>query len=448
MRRFRFLHTADLHLGSPFQGLRSRLPELWSTRVRQAADEVFRRVVDIALEEQVDFVTIAGDVFDSQTVPMHAWFELRRGLERLADAGIQVFLSHGNHDPLAGPGPIAWPPNVYVFPAVPVKPSGSLQPKWLELAADTRIQICGFSYSQTAMTESYASAFVRERAADFAIGLYHGSVGPLVSTAHANYCPTSVQELTARGFDVFALGHIHQPMVLSDLRPLVFYPGIPQGRHMREAGTRGVAIVDVDERGHSSVEWRRTSALTFEPVDVSLDDEEDLGRVPRLVVAALRNGVAASAGLPGKQDWRGPNPNQSALPVIARAYLTGVTSLASTLQRTEELRAALMEELRVVGLPYFIESIDSELVPALDRDALLHSSEFIGEFLRIVDECRTDPTRARDLFGPVLEAVFHDGSDLALIDAAEERLRMALDGAERQVLTWYAAASAREEETR
>ncbi|WDL96213.1 metallophosphoesterase family protein [Alicyclobacillus sp. ALC3] len=441
MRRFRFLHTADLHMGSPFQGLQSRLPDLWSARVRQAADEVFRRIVDIAIEERVDFVTIAGDVFDAPSVPMHVWFELQRGMQKLCDAGIRVFLSHGNHDPLTGPTPVAWPENVYVFPAVSVEPTEALAPAWLELAPDTRIQICGFSYSRAAMTASCANAFVRHRDADFAIGLYHGSVGAVASADHATYCPTSVQELSTRGFDVFALGHIHQQVVLSQTRPLVFYPGVPQGRHIREPGVHGVAIVEVDEQGRTAVTWRRTAAVTFAPVEVSLDEEDSLSLVPKRVAAVVRS---VSSGGPASQVQQIQAKDSDLLPTIVRLYLTGVTPLASALQPSEDLHSTLMGELQVLGLPAWIEDIRSELVPPLDRAALMHSAEFVGELLRLVEECRSDLELARTLLAPVLEAVFHDGGDLTLVEPGENEWRFVLDAAERQVLTWYAAAGSAE----
>lgn len=426
MRPFRFLHTADLHLGSPFQGLQTRLPERWSTRVRQAADEVFARIVKIAIAERVDFVTIAGDVFDSLQVPMRAWFELRRGLQRLDEAGIRVFMSHGNHDPRAGEAPILWPENVHVFPAVPSVPTGQPLPSaWVDLAADTHVQVCGFCYSQAAMTASYANAFVRDSSADFAIGLYHGSVGAVASADHANYCPTSVRELGERGFDVFALGHIHQAMVLSEARPLIFYPGVPQGRHIREPGRHGVVIVDVDERGRLSYQWRETAALTWASVDVSLDEEVDLGRVPRRVTQAVR---ACVEGEP-------------AVPAIVRVWLTGVTPLAVALQSDTDLKDALMEELHLLGLPVWIERVDTELVPPLERDALVESTEFIGELLRLIDACRADPARARALLEPVLETVFHSGSGMSLDGAGDGRFITLLDAAERQLLTWYAAAA-------
>ena len=99
MNAFRFLHTADLHLGTPFSGLAKQLPQEWLRRVQAASYKAFDRIVDIALEERVDFVTVAGDLFDSTRVPMAVQFELARGFERLRGADIRVFVSHGNHDP-------------------------------------------------------------------------------------------------------------------------------------------------------------------------------------------------------------------------------------------------------------------------------------------------------------------------------------------------------------
>ena len=113
-----FIHAADLHLGAPFKGLRTIVPE-WSEVLLQAIPESFRKVISTALAEKVDFVVIAGDVFDNSH-PSYADFSLFvKGLKQLDEAGIPVYFVTGNHDPY-----LSWdnsfaslPPNTHLLGA-------------------------------------------------------------------------------------------------------------------------------------------------------------------------------------------------------------------------------------------------------------------------------------------------------------------------------------------
>ena len=65
MASFTFLHAADLHLGSPFQGLSLKDEDL-ARRFASASREAFRELVDLALSEKVAFLVIAGDIYDGE----------------------------------------------------------------------------------------------------------------------------------------------------------------------------------------------------------------------------------------------------------------------------------------------------------------------------------------------------------------------------------------------
>lgn len=99
-RSIRFIHTADLHLGAPFSGLRTQSPR-WANTLLTAIPTAFQRMIDVAITEAVDFVIIAGDIFDSAR-PSYADFALfMNGLQQLAAADIPVYCCTGNHDPLS-----------------------------------------------------------------------------------------------------------------------------------------------------------------------------------------------------------------------------------------------------------------------------------------------------------------------------------------------------------
>ncbi|MDQ0188693.1 metallophosphoesterase [Alicyclobacillus cycloheptanicus] len=427
MRRFRFLHTADLHLGTPFQGLRKHLPEVWVQKLQAAASGVFDRIVDVALAEQVDFVTIAGDVFDADVVPMGVQFALRRGFERLRDAGVRVVMSHGNHDPLSKPGPIEWPDNVHVFPAAPSRKTADYRVPSVrfELAGGTVVQVSGFSYSRAEMRESFVDAFERDAGVDFAVALYHGDIGGAAGALHANYCAASVTELMSRGFDVWALGHIHRPMVLSASHPLIVYPGIPQGRHIREAGRLGCLVIDVDEQG--STTWTRHPVATVVWVTstVSLDDVHDLGEVPMRVAQAIEADVA---GLGGSG-------------AVVRVVLEGTTPRFADVSDEDALLEAVQAQLDRMGGCAMVERVVNRTKPPIDLDTLRASSAFVGIFLQLSDRLRQDLPGARAVLSEWLGDVFHAGNELSLDQIDDAVVMEWVDQAEHLVLRFLTEAA-------
>ena len=115
MKDFSFVHTADLHLDSPFSGLRQVDGEM-AGLLKDATFKAFDQVVDLALGNKVDFLLVAGDVYDSSERSLRAQLRFADGLKRLADAGIRSFVCHGNHDPMDGwSASLHWPNEVHVF---------------------------------------------------------------------------------------------------------------------------------------------------------------------------------------------------------------------------------------------------------------------------------------------------------------------------------------------
>src|SRR4051812_18096121 len=99
MTHFQFLHAADLHLDTPFSGVH-RVDARLAATLRDATTQAFENLVAAALERSVAFVVIAGDVYDGAERGVRAQLAFRDGLDRLARAGIQSFVVHGNHDPV------------------------------------------------------------------------------------------------------------------------------------------------------------------------------------------------------------------------------------------------------------------------------------------------------------------------------------------------------------
>lgn len=374
---FRFLHTGDLHLDSPVGGLSAEAPPEVLALLRGATTEAWRRVVRTAIEERVDFLVVAGDVFEAASPTLLGQTRFRDGLAELAAAGIPSYVVHGNHDPLDGR---AWAPSLD-FPdatrrfgtaageSVPVMRGGR------EIA-----RVHGRSYPRAAVTDNFAAGFRADPAAPFSIGLLHTNVGD--RPGHANYAPCSVDDLRASGMDYWALGHIHQPgQVLAD--PPAYYSGIPQGRDPGELGARGCYLVEVDAAGRVTAHFVATDIVRWQPLEVTiaaLGDDEALRAACRV---ALDSAVSESDGRS----------------LVVRLRLAGRGPLHASVVRTgylDDLRELLNEERGTVPPLVWIESVRDATRSEIDVDARRDAPDFVGDFLRTVGTARrsgrtTDP---------------------------------------------------------
>ncbi|WP_197535633.1 metallophosphoesterase family protein [Pararhodospirillum photometricum] len=219
---FRFLHTADIHLDSPLRGL-SGLDGTLAERVRGATRETFRAVVDLALAEKVAFVLVAGDLYDGDWRDMNTGLFFVEQMGRLAAAGIPALVVHGNHDAegrLTHKLPL--PPGLHIFPSrrptsVTLPPPGPGEPP---------VVVHGQSYRERAVTTNLALDYPAPVPGAFNIGLLHTGLGG--RGGHENYAPCTLADLLGRGYNYWALGHVHQAEVVHPDPPVVF-PGIPHG---------------------------------------------------------------------------------------------------------------------------------------------------------------------------------------------------------------------------
>ncbi|ARK24188.1 hypothetical protein SporoP37_05470 [Sporosarcina sp. P37] len=261
MKPIRFLHTADLHLDSPFKGMASAGPaEL--ARLQQSTFAAFDRFIAYAVKEQPDFIVIVGDLYDGEDRSLRAQIRFQQGMQQLQNAGIPVFISYGNHDHLAGKWTrVSLPENVAVF-------SADVEQKQLNVRGD-HIYLHGFSYPQRHAKDPMIMHYP-EATDGIHIGLLHGSVAG--DAEHAVYAPFTVSELLDRNYHYWALGHIHKRQVLSEDPPIV-YPGNIQGRHRNEQGLKG--FYDVSLTHHTaSLKFVGTSDIVFTSLTVSCEGIE------------------------------------------------------------------------------------------------------------------------------------------------------------------------------
>jgi len=374
---FRFLHAGDLHLDSPVEGLSAEAPPEVLAVLRGATSAAWVRVVDAAVERAVDFVVIAGDVFEVASPTLLGQTRFRDGLSRLADSGIRTYVVHGNHDPLDGR---SWAPSLR-FPAE-VHRFGTDAGESMPFVRDGReiARIHGRSYPRSAVTENYAAGMRALPGSAFSIGLLHTNVGD--RPGHHNYAPCSVEDLRSSGMNYWALGHIHQPgQVLAD--PPAYYCGIPQGRDPGELGERGCWLVEVDATGHVSPTFLPTDVIRWQPIELAIDDLADDEALRDTCRTAIERAMSDADGRS----------------LVVRIRLSGRGPLHANLVRTgylSDLRQLLNEERGVVPPLAWIESVRDATRPSIDVQARRDAPDFVGDFLRTVASARrsgrtTDP---------------------------------------------------------
>ncbi|MEK4971343.1 DNA repair exonuclease [Niallia sp. FSL R7-0648] len=251
-----FIHCADLHLDSPMVGLKN-LPITIHNKLKESTFTAFKKVIDAAISKKVDFIIIAGDIYDGEDRSIKAQIRFRNEMLRLEENQIEVYLIHGNHDHLNGSWvQIELPPNVHVFPSmVTVK-------KYVK--NNLSVNLYGFSYETRHIKERRIVEYERSGEANFHVGILHGNLEG--STEHSAYAPFQVKDLLAKKMDYWALGHIHKREILESVPPIV-YPGNIQGRHKKETEVKGCYYVELRD-GDASLEFIPTSEVIWETVKI------------------------------------------------------------------------------------------------------------------------------------------------------------------------------------
>ncbi|MCK8781519.1 DNA repair exonuclease [Rhizobium sp. NTR19] len=274
MTSFRFIHAADLHLGSPFQGLALKdaaIAELFIEASRKA----FSTLVDQAIERSVDFFIVAGDVYDGDWKDNKIGLFFNREVARLERARIPVFLLKGNHDAESViTKTITLPKNVSEFP---VNKPGSFKLEHLKVA------LHGQGFAERSANENLALAYPKPETGWFNIGVLHTSLTG--REPHAPYAPCSIEDLRSRGYDYWALGHVHDFEIVHD-DPLVVFPGNLQGRSIREQGSKGAVLVTVED-GRITHERVITDGARFGQLKVEVAPDDAPPAILRRIETAL-----------------------------------------------------------------------------------------------------------------------------------------------------------------
>ncbi len=356
------IHAADIHLDSPLAGLASRAGQRASDLVG-ATRRAFTALVDHTIEIEASLLLIAGDLYDGD------WRDFSTGLffvsemARMDRAGIRVAVIKGNHDAENQmTRSLTWPGNVKMFRAD--KPE-----TWV--LDDLGVAVHGRSFPKRDVIENIALAYPDPVPGLLNIGMLHTAADG--RPGHAFYAPCSVPELLAKGYDYWALGHIHARAVLNE-NPWVVFPGNLQGRHANETGPKGATVLTVDGHEITGVEHVTFDVVRWKRVPVDLSGSNEYEDALARVRDALSDAVDASEGRT----------------LAARLTISGRTplhnELAGDLERTRAECQGIAEQ---VGGDVWLERVVLQTEDV--EQAVSTNADAMAELLRTVDEIRGSP---------------------------------------------------------
>ena len=361
----RFIHTADIHLDSPLTGL-AAYPDAPAAQLRNATRDAFCALVDRAIEEQIDFMIIAGDLYDGDWRDHNTGIFFCREMGRLKRAEIPVFVLFGNHDAESEMTcKLDLPDNVHCFAAN--------KPQSFTLEA-LRVVLHGQSFKHKETTDNLAAAYPPPVAGYYNIGVLHTALEG--HAAHVSYAPCSRAELQARGYQYWALGHVHD-FAQWDGASLIVFPGNLQGRHVRETGRRGAVLVEVDEQGHTALERIFIDVLRWEVVDIDASDCATLLDVARLIGRAFEALLEIDSHV----------PRAVRVIVHGRSAAHGeLFGLESQLRHEVLARIASLDNTRL-----WLEKVKLETQALLAAAAAGEHVDALGDLQEILREAEQDP---------------------------------------------------------
>ncbi len=276
---FSFIHVADLHLGSPLLGIRSRDPEL-AASLSAASRDAFTDLVDQAVLRKVDFFIIAGDVYDGEWKDTSIGLFFNRQISKLVRASILVYMIRGNHDARSVvTQSVRLPAGVFEFPS---------EHATTETLVGLKVAIHGRSFPARAVPENYAISYPKAIAGFFNIGILHTSCDGRAG-GHDTYAPCSLNDLVSKGYQYWDLGHIHGYEELHT-NPHVFFSGNLQGRGVHECGPKGALLITVDN-DHVEVERLILDRARWFDMGISVEDcstlDEMFGSIEEKVRRAI-----------------------------------------------------------------------------------------------------------------------------------------------------------------
>ncbi len=367
----KFIHAADIHLDSALHGL-ERYEGAPIEEIRSATRRAFDNLIDLAVEEGVAFVLLAGDIYDGDWKDYNTGLYFVERMGRLRDAGIKVFMLAGNHDAASQiTRHLRLPDNVTVF--------STKKPESIVLD-DLNVAIHGQGFASRAVTDDLSLAYPQGDPHLLNIGLLHTCLDG--KPGHEPYAPCTVDGLRSKGYQYWALGHVHQREEVSQ-EPWIIFPGNIQGRHIRETGPKGCTLVSVDDGDVVAVEHRDLDVLRWCVCDVEVADLETVDEIYEQVRAGLLRALEEAEGRP----------------VAVRLALQGASAAHAFLHADRE---HWVQEYRALatglgGAGIWLEKVVLDTRPVVSANEIISRDDALGGLLTTIQTLELDELALADL---------------------------------------------------
>ncbi|MFC1560490.1 exonuclease SbcCD subunit D [Pseudomonadota bacterium] len=371
----KFIHAADIHLDSALHGL-ERYDGAPVDEIRSATRRAFDNLIEFAIDEEVDFVLLAGDIYDGDWKDYNTGLYFVERMVRLREVGIRVFMVAGNHDAASQiTRHLRLPDNVKMF--------ATRSPE-RAILEDLDVAIHGQGFASRAVTEDISQAYPQGDPQLFNIGLLHTCLDG--KPGHEPYAPCTVDGLRSKGYQYWALGHVHKREEISR-DPWIVFPGNIQGRHIRETGPKGCTLVTVDNGEISDVMHHDLDVLRWALCEVDVTPSETVDDVYEQVRVVLQQSLDSAEGRL----------------VAARLVLQGSCAAHSHLHAeieywTQEYRA-LATGLGGAGI--WLEKVSLKTRPSISVDNILARDDALGGLLRGIQDTELDDSALEELASEV-----------------------------------------------
>lgn len=373
----KIVHAADLHLDSPLRGL-ERYEGAPVDEIRGATRRAFENLVGLCRDEGARLLLIAGDLFDGEWDDYSTGLFFAGQMARLRDAGVRVVWVRGNHDAASRVvKKLTLPDNVRELAA---------EHPEVVVFEDLGIAVHGQSFTRGAVDENLSRSYPPPRDGLVNIGLLHTSASG--REGHDVYAPCSVEDLVGKGYDYWALGHVHQREELSR-EPWVVFPGNLQGRHARETGSKGATLIEVQSERIASVEPRVLDVVRWAVCRVDAAEASRADEVVDLARAGIERELARAEGRT----------------LAVRVEVEGMTKAHAELAAEPErwINSVRQAALELAGDEVWVEKVRLRTRDDIDLEALAHRDDAVGQLLTLLGELKSSDAELGLLAGELSE---------------------------------------------
>ena len=316
---FSFIHAADIHLDSPLTGL-EQYEGAPVEKIRSATRDAFKNLVQTAIEKRVAFIIIAGDLYDGNWKDYNTGLFFVSQMVRLQKENIRVFLIRGNHDAASLiTKELKLPENVKEL---------SIHEAETVLLDDLGVAIHGQGFASRSVEENLVKNYPRKKDGYLNIGILHTSATG--REGHENYAPCSIDDMKEKGYDYWALGHIHLRELLHEKEPVILFSGNIQGRHIRETGNKGCTLVEVKDGAIDSFTHLSLDVLRWELCEIDASEIDSIDELMVNIQESLENRLQEADGrfLASRIRIHGASKIHQELIVNKDHYMNNIRSLS------------------------------------------------------------------------------------------------------------------------